>query len=270
MGEHHDTQVWLVDPIGSGAGGVVWRAWHRRRHRYVAAKPAPAPVPADHADLQHPHVLRPDEVVAHAGRPFALMRLVRGGTTDRLLAEHGALPAAYVAVLLDQLLDALGAVHREGLVHRDVKPANLLLEPTGSARPHLHLADLDAAAFVGSPPTTSARTPGYVAPEVEAGAPPDPRHDLFAAGVTAAELLTGHRPRGRRDLPRGPLRVVLLALTEPDPRHRPASAADARALLEVPAGAPWRRTPHPPDVPDRLPRPGWLTRRRVQGLRAAQ
>jgi serine/threonine-protein kinase len=201
------------------------------------------------------------------------MPLVTGGTAQRLLAAHGGLPVDYVAVLLDQLLAALGVLHRAGLVHRDVKPANLLLEPTGTSRPHLYLGDLDVAAPVGRVPPTDAGTAGYVAPEITACSDPDPRHDLYAAGVTAAELATGRGPRGARDLPRGLLHGLLRDLTDPDPARRPASADAARMRLRsagLPEGAPWLARPHPPHVPDRMRRLPLLERWRVQGIRAAQ
>jgi serine/threonine protein kinase len=219
----------LIDPIGAGATATVWRAWDHDRRRFVAAK-----------------VLSQGEVLT--------LPLVRGGTVDQLLAEHGGLPTAYVAVLLEQLLGALAALHGVGLVHRDVKPANLLLEPTGSGRPRLHLADFGVTVAVGAR-VDPAGTDGYLPPEALAGAPPEPRHDLYAAGVTAVELLTGRVPRRPRDVPHGPLRPLLRALTDPDPAGRPVSAEAARAALQalgVPAGAPWQRLARPPDVPDRL------------------
>ena len=185
------------------------------------------------------------------------MGLVRGGTADDLLAEHGALPEDYVAILLEQLLQALEAVHAAGVVHRDVKPANLLLEPTGCGRPHVQLADFGAAVALGAPivgADSVVGTDGYLAPEACAGAGPDPRQDLYAAGITAVELLTGHVPRSPRDLPRGRLRRLLAELTHPDPDRRPPSASAALDRLRaygVPDGTPWTARPHPPVVPDR-------------------
>jgi eukaryotic-like serine/threonine-protein kinase len=244
----------LEDRIGAGGSGVVWRARDRRTRQEVAVKIVAAHAAPLRLALRHPHLLTPYAQVADETTVGHAMRLVRGGTADRLLAEHGALPDDYVAVLLDQLLGALGALHDVGVVHQDVKPANLLLEPTASERPHLWLSDLDLAARAGVPDpdeTEPAGTPGYVAPERRAGSPPDPRHDLYAAGVTATELLTGS-PTGTH---RGPLRSLLVALTAADAVRRPAGAADARTLLRaigVPEGAPWQRRPHPPDVPDRF------------------
>jgi len=244
-------RVRLIDPIGGGGEGTVWRAWDPGAHRFVAAKVLGAAGGCEPATaVNHPHV-----VTGRAGPgPWLTLRLVRGGTLDRLLAEHGALPVDYVTVLLDQLLQALVAVHAAGLVHRDVKPANLLLEPTGTGRPHLRLTDFGVAVPVGArlPP---AGTDGYLAPDDTAGAPADPRHDLYAAGVTTAELLSGRIPRHDRDIPRGPLRDLVRDLTGPDPVQRPDSAEEARARLRrigVPGGTPWRSRPHPPEVPDRM------------------
>jgi eukaryotic-like serine/threonine-protein kinase len=256
----------LVDPIASGGMGSVWRVWDAQLHRYVAAKllrPADAVsllrfVREQSLRVEHPHVAAPTGWAAEDDQVLLTMDLVRGGTADQLLARHGALPEDYVAVLLDQLLQALDAVHSAGLVHRDVKPANLLLEPTGSGRPHLRLGDFGVAAGTGGAQIAApAGTDGYLAPEQAAGGAPEPRQDLFAAGATAAELLSGRLPASPEDLPRGRLRPLLTTLVATDPSHRPPSAAAALALLRssgVPGGIPWGRRPHPPDVPDRFAR----------------
>jgi serine/threonine-protein kinase len=262
------SRVRLVDQIGAGASATVWRAWDRETRQYVAAKLTAGDPFDQRLWVRHPHVLTAYEWLDRDGVSMALLPLVRGGTVDRLLAERGALPASYVAVLLDQLLDAVGALHAAGLVHRDVKPANLLLEPTGSRRPHLWLGDLGVTPRSGDA-TTVAGTSGYAAPEVAPGTPAAPSHDLYAAGISAAELLTGRVPRTDRDLPRGPLHGVLRGLTAADPAKRPASAAAARAQLRdqtEPAADPDRW----PDVPDRMRRLTVLGRWRVQGTRAAQ
>src|SRR3954451_13400340 len=260
MTSEHAPHLLLLTPIGIGGGGTVWQAWDRSERRLVAVKihtghPARAgPVP----NLQHPHVLTGH---VHPRSGWVAMPLARGGSAERLLAERGAFPADFVAVLLDQLLDALGAVHAAGLVHGDVKPANVLLDATGSGRPHLWLTDFDAATGVGE--VTRAATDGYLAPEAFRGAAADPRPDLYAAGVTAGELLTGRPPSSGPG--RGPLRPLLAALTDPDPDDRPPDATSARSVLRglgVPDGAPWQRRPHPPVVPDRFrSRRQWRQRR---------
>ena len=141
----------LVDPIGEGGSGPVWRAWDRQVRRVVAVKVLPGYVVPLRIPDRHPHLLTPYARVVDAGSILLATRLVRGGAADHLLAEHGALPEDFVAVLLDQLLQALVALHAAGFVHRDVKPANLLLEPTRTRRPHLWLGDLDLAARCRTP-----------------------------------------------------------------------------------------------------------------------
>ncbi|MFC6342869.1 protein kinase, partial [Nocardioides hankookensis] len=129
----------LLDQVGTGGMGSVWRAHDRSRDEVVAAKVLGAHdsamllrfVREQSLRIRHPHVLTPTGWAADDHRVVIAMDLVRGGSVDELLTEHGPLPPSYVVLLLDQLLQALAAVHAAGVVHRDVKPANLLLEPTG-------------------------------------------------------------------------------------------------------------------------------------------
>lgn len=271
----------LIDQIGEGGTGTVWRAWDLRRRRLVAAKVLGRYgastllhfVREQSLRITHPHVVAPAGWAAEDHTVVLTMDLVRGGSADRLLVRHGPLPEDYVAVLLDQLLQALEAVHAVGVIHRDVKPGNLLLEPTGTGRPLLRLGDFGVAERVGEPRSTrvpgSVGTDGYLAPEQSGGAPPDPRQDLWSAGVTAVELLTGRRPVEPDDVPAGRLRPLLAAMLDQDPASRPASAAQARVWLHqlgVREGAPWQRRPYPPDVTDRyadLSSPTALTTRRT-------
>ena len=152
-------------------------------------------------------------------------------------------------------------MHAAGVVHRDVKPANLLLEPTAAGAPFLRLGDFGVAVPVEDVRLTRGPavvgTDGYLAPEQAGGAAPDPRQDLYAVGVVATQLLLGRPPRpGRAPMvPEGPLRPLVTALVDPDPScgHPPRRAALERLRrIEVPADGPW------PVVPDRLgdpPRP---------------
>ena len=252
----------LIDQIGAGGMGSVWRAWDQRLEKFVAAKV----LGSHHSDLllrfvreqsvriQHPHVVAPSGWAAEDDRVIFTMDLVRGGSVATLLREHGPLPEGHVAVVLDQTLQALTAVHAAGVVHRDLKPANLLLEATGTWHPHVRLGDFGVAALADDVRLTrfpgSVGTDGYMAPELAHGAAPEPRQDLYAVGVVGIQLLTGLGPRRHSGVPGGRLHAFLSALVDEDPDRRPTSAAAAlRSLraIDVPFDGPW------PDIVDRLP-----------------
>jgi serine/threonine protein kinase len=266
----------LLDRIGSGSMGSVWRARDLRTGEVVAAKVLGAHdsamllrfVREQSLRIRHPHVLAPTGWAADDHRVVLGMDLVRGGSLDDLLAETGPLPTSYAVLLLDQLLQALVTVHAAGVVHRDVKPGNLLLEPTADGPPFLRLGDFGVAVPVADVRLTrgpaAIGTDGYMAPEQAGGAAPDPRQDVFAAGVVAVQMLTGRPPRvGHPPLvPEGPLQPLLGAMTHPEPAGRTPSAAAALERLrrlDVPADGPW------PTVPDRLgdPQPQRSGRRRT-------
>lgn len=281
MGEVYAGRYELVDLLGEGAAGAVWRVWDRRQRRFVAAKllrqrDAEALlrfVREQSLRVVNPHVVPPIGWAAEDHDVLLTMDLVNGGTVAQLLQDYGGLPVAFAAQLIDQLLDALAAVHASGLVHRDVKPGNLLLEPTGDGPPFLRLGDFGVAVVLGRPRLTElgliVGTPGYVAPEMWLGADPDPRQDLFAVGVVARQVLTGQRPPATGPLPMDtrPLGVPeelwewVGRLTDHRPEQRPPTAADARAGLRSVMSA---AAPHPDQrrivVPDRVgPLPaGWL------------
>ena len=257
----------LVDQIGAGGMGSVWRAWDLRNRRFVAAKVLGRHdagmllrfVREQSVRIRHPHVVAPSGWAADDDLVVLTMDLVRGGSVQTLLDEHGPLPESFVAVVLDQTLQALEAIHAAGVVHRDIKPANLLLEPTGTRRPVVRVGDFGVAALTDDVRLTrvpgAIGTDGYMAPEQARAAAPDPRQDLYAAGVVAAQMLTGLDPRRLRGAPPGRLQPLLAALTSPEPDRRPPSASAALAHLRrlgVPPGAPWQDEPRPPEVVDRL------------------
>ena len=267
----------LIDPIGVGGAGTVWRAWDRRQERLCAAKVLRQRdagallrfVREQGRRLEHPNVLSPYGWAADDDMALLAMDLVGGGSVDNLVADFGPLPPRLAAELLSQLLGALDKIHTAGVLHRDVKPANLLLETTGTARPMLRLSDFGIAIALGEPRLTVhgtvVGTPGYLAPEVLAGAAPSPRQDLYAAGVTAWQLLTGEEPPERGSLPTrppdatDPIWDVVAALTEPDPTTRTESAAEALAALTPSLAEPLVVPAHTPDgelieVFDHLPR----------------
>lgn len=256
----------LLDQVGSGGMGSVWRARDERTGQVVALK-----VLGRHGSallarfvreqavrVRHPHVVAPHGWAAEDDLVVLAMELVAGGSVADLLREHGALDAGTAGLLVEQLLAGLAAVHAAGLVHRDVKPANLLLEATADGPPHLRLGDFGVAAPVADRRFTTVPgaigTDGYMAPEQARGAPPEPAQDLYAVGRVALQLVTGLPPDRQGAIPSHPLRPLLERLVVTDPEQRIATAEAALRLL--------RRLPLPapdgPPVPDRLgppPRP---------------
>lgn len=234
------------DLLGEGACGTVLEAMDVRLRRLVALKLIrregfdPARIAAEAraaARLNHPNIVAIHD--AGDGPDFAwiAMDLVIGEPLSVLLAREGHLPAAEAGRLGQQLLDALGHAHARGVIHRDVKPANILLAlDTGDLRlGDFGLAQLgqgdpgEAGAFQG--------TPAWMAPEQIRGEPLDPRADLWAAGVVLYEALTGRRPF----MGRMPAVLTAILETEPPPPSRIVPGLDpdwdhvlARALAKSP------------------------------------
>lgn len=257
MGEVFAGRYELVDPIGRGGVGAVWRAWDHRRRRYVAAKVLQQSdahsllrfVREQALRIDHPHVLAPASWAADDDKVLFTMDLVGGGSLVHLIGDYGPLPPAFVCTLLDQLLSGLAAVHAEDVVHRDIKPANVLLEATGTGRPRLRLSDFGIAMRLGEPRLTETNlvvgTPGYISPEQMLGSEPDFPADLFAVGLVALYLLEGAKPdakalvqyfaaHGTPSAPKGipePLWQVVATLVQPDPQARFRTATGARKAL---------------------------------------
>lgn len=256
MGEVFAGRYELIDIIGEGGMGSVWQVHDRKQDRTLAAKVLRQSdagallrfMREQSTRIHHPNVVTPLGWAGEDDRVLFTMPLVDGGAVSDLLQDHRTLPPRYVAELLRQLLRALDAVHGAGVIHRDVKPANLLLAATGTARPHLMLTDFGIAVPTDSPRMTTTSvvlgTRGYLAPEQLAGADPAPGFDLYAAGILAFQLLTAHRPdemrRSRDQVPPRPggipdrLWRVVTDLADPDPQGRPPSAAAAADALETP------------------------------------
>ncbi|MFB6989847.1 serine/threonine protein kinase [Streptomyces sp. NPDC056304] len=257
MGEVFAGRYELIDPIGRGGVGAVWRAWDHRRRRYVAAKVLQQSdahtllrfVREQALRIEHPHVLAPASWAADDDKVLFTMDLVSGGSLAHVIGDYGPLPPRFVCTLLDQLLSGLSTVHAEGVVHRDIKPANILMEATGTGRPHLRLSDFGISMRKGEPRLTETNyvvgTPGYFAPEQMMGAEPDFPADLFAVGLVALYLLQGRKPDaqaivehfasyGTPGAPEGipePLWQVLAGLLQPDPQARFRTATGARKAL---------------------------------------
>ncbi|MFJ6797544.1 protein kinase [Streptomyces sp. NPDC091268] len=257
MGEVFAGRYELIDPIGRGGAGAVWRSWDHRRRRYVAAKVLLQSdahtllrfVREQALRIDHPHVLAPASWAADDDKVLFTMDLVAGGSLAHVIGDYGALPPRFVCTLLDQLLSGLAAVHAEGVVHRDIKPANILMEATGTGRPHLRLSDFGISMRKGEPRLTETDyvvgTPGYFAPEQLLGSEPDFSADLFAVGLVGLYLLQGRKPgsralvehflaHGTPGAPEGvpaPLWDVLATLLQPYPESRFKTATGARKAL---------------------------------------
>lgn len=266
MGEVFAGRYELVDVLGRGGMGDVWRVWDLRDRVFRAAKLQRQSdgaallrfVRESSTRIDHPHVLTPDSWWADDGRVLFVMPIVAGGSVAVLLADHGALGEWWAATLGGQLLSGLRAVHAAGLVHRDVKPSNLLLEATGVRAPVLRLSDFGIAAGIDEPRLTRTaevvHTPGYSAPEARRGADPDPRQDLYAAGIVLIELLTGRRPESAgAPVPPGRLQGVISRLVAEDPDARFASAAQALDALRAVPIPPPPPAAEPVEVFDQLP-----------------
>ncbi|MFK0255502.1 serine/threonine-protein kinase [Streptomyces sp. NPDC090445] len=238
--------------------GVVWRAADELLGRSVAVKALSLDTGADPAgalrearavaQIRHPHVIVVHDVVEHEGQPVIVMELVDGGSlADRLAAPDGTFsPREAAGVGLD-LLGALSAGHAHGVLHRDVKPANVLLE-AGTGR--VVLTDFGIASLPGTTTISGtgmfAGTPEYSAPERMQGAAGGPASDLWSLGALLCAAVAGESPFRRDSLGAvlhavvyeeirptarlGPLLPVVRGLLERDPERR-MGAAEARRLL---------------------------------------
>ena len=252
-----DGRYRLGQPLGGGAVAEVFRALDERLQRQVAVKlfrgDAAEELQRHEAEmrtlarLDHPSLV----AVYDAGtdeeshRPYLVMQLIEGSTLSDEMRD-GPLPAERVARYGAALADALAYVHAQGFVHRDVKPANVLISADG----RVHLADFGIARLVDSSHVTKTGevlgTPAYFAPEQVAGEPVGPPADIYALGMVLLECVTGQRPfegtamevamaRLNRD-PEIPAwvstgwRTLLLAMTKRRPADRPAASDVADAL----------------------------------------
>lgn len=204
----------LEDVIGRGGMGEVWRAVNLANGRTVAVKRLPSELSRDRtvvarfrreaeltAHLETPHVVPIYDFGAIEDRLFIEMRLIPGPTIAALLDEHGALPPARAVELVAQLADALDAAHAAGLVHRDVKPANAIVDlgPAGAPRDFVYLSDFGIVHAMTAGLTSITHGPvgtiSYMAPEsFVAENRAGPGIDVYALTCVLHECLTGHKP----------------------------------------------------------------------------
>jgi serine/threonine protein kinase len=298
--------------LGEGGFGRVWKAYDRTLRREVVLKQILLPVASDkerarlvgravrearHAAVlgDHPHIVTVHDILIEQGAPWIVMQLITGGSLEQHLVAHGALPVARVVHIARDLVSALGAAHAAGIVHRDVKPSNVLLAEDRQAL----LTDFGIAIH---PADTALTTTGtflgsaeYTAPERMLGRDGQPAGDLFSLGVTLYQAVEGVSPF-RRENPMGSLYAVvndplpamvragalaplITRLLDKDPDSRP-TALQAAALLpgagvveaetkestalatsQIPAIPP--TAPRPPDPDARSSPRVWSNRRRA-------
>ena len=289
----------VLDRIGSGGMGVVWQAMDERLQRLVAVKqlllqPDLSPRATDEARrralreariaarLQHPNAIVVYDVAEHDGEPCLVMEYLPARSLAAVLDERCRLPVTEVASIGSQVASALAAAHAAQIVHRDVKPGNILIADGGTAK----ITDFGVSRAAGDVTVTQtgmmAGTPAYLAPEVARGQVPTPASDVFSLGATLYAAVEGRAPFGDSDNPlallhavaagevppplhAGPLFAVLMSLLAKDPATRPdmhrasvelaaaistGPARRAAAAVPPPTRATGPTTP-PPTVPSR-------------------
>jgi serine/threonine protein kinase len=256
----------LVDSVGRGGFGVVWRACDTLLQRHVAVKEIHIPgflgdeyraglrekvlkEARAAARLDHPGAVTVYDVIDDDGHPVIVMELVEAPNLSELVAERGPLPPAEAARIGLEILDVLDAAHARGIVHRDVKPGNVMVADSGRVR----LGDFGVAAILDDPTVSTSGavtgSPAYMAPEQATNKGAVPESDLWSLGATLYFAVEGRPPFDKgaplptltaivHDEPRpaeraGPLRPVLDGLLVKDPQARLAAGDLRRRLAEV-------------------------------------
>lgn len=261
----------LGTKLGSGAMGAVWVATDERLNRTVAVKVLLLPAGLNETEterarqralregriaarIRHANAIAVYDVVDEGGSPVLIMEYLPSRSLAEVLHERGALPPREVAHIGAQVAAALTEAHAVGIVHRDVKPANILLGDNGDIK----LADFGISRAVGDVTVTAtgllAGTPAYLSPEAARGGDPDPASDVFSLGATLYRAVEGVPPfggnsdnaiavlhavaSGKIDPPRkaGELSNALTLMMRTDSRARPAMGQVHRELVAVAGG----------------------------------
>ncbi|MGH3946633.1 MAG: serine/threonine-protein kinase [Pseudonocardiaceae bacterium] len=279
----------MLDRIGSGGMGVVWQAMDERLQRLVAVKqlllqPDLSPRATDEARLralreariaarlQHPNAIIVYDVAEHDGEPCLVMEYLPSRSLAAVLAERSFLPVSEVASIGGQVASALAAAHAAQIVHRDVKPGNILITDGGTAK----ITDFGVSRAAGDVTVTQtgmmAGTPAYLAPEVARGQVPTPASDVFSLGATLYAAVEGQAPFGDSinqlallhavaagevppPLHAGPLFAVLMSLLAKDPEARPNMHRASLQLSAVITARPVRKSVAAAPPPTRVTGP---------------
>lgn len=256
----------LVEELGRGGMGIVWRGRDTLLDREVAVKQVQ--LPRDMGDderaeahervrresrsaarlADHPNVITLHDVFDFEGNPWVVMQLVSGRSLEEVLRDSGPLPPERLAGIATEILDALHEAHSKGVLHRDVKPGNVMLADDG----HALLTDFGIATLEGDTSITRtgvlAGSPEYMAPERFEGKEVGAASDLWSLGVTLYAALTGSTPFRRETLPAtigavvsspiqpppaGYLTAPIMGLLERDPAQR-LSASAAKGMITNP------------------------------------
>jgi len=248
----------ILELLGRGGMGAVYKARQKRLDRLVALKILPPEIGHDAdfterfareaqamARVSHPHIVTIHDFGQHNGLFFFVMEYVDGLNLRQVLDAQRMAPREALAIV-PQICDALQYAHDQGIVHRDIKPENILLNRQGQVK----IADFGLAKLVGADATTRGAervlgTPSYMAPEqVEHPADVDHRADIYSLGVVFYQMLTGELPAKLTEPPSNKVAIdvrldeVVLRALEKDPERRYQQVSEVKTQMETIAGSP--------------------------------
>ncbi|GEM_PF-2068636 len=274
----------ILKKIGAGGMGVVYEGIHVRLEQPVAIKDLSPDLASNEemrarfireakiqARLNHPNVVNVHNLIEYKGRLLLVMEFVEGRTLDEIIQERGALPYTEAVRITRQVLDALAFMHSKGVIHRDLKPGNIMITSDG----HVKVTDFGIAKATTEQGHTRAGvrlgTLWYMSPEQIRGKGVDARSDLYAMGVTLFQMVTGKLPffgnsdyeimkahtetpppdpkNIKKDIPK-PLAVVILKFLEKDPAKRYQTAKEAARALDA-----WAQGAEKKPMPQKPPKP---------------
>jgi ligand-binding sensor domain-containing protein/tRNA A-37 threonylcarbamoyl transferase component Bud32 len=242
----------LLEQIGQGGMATIYKAYQPSMDRYVAVKILPAHFTQDEtfvarftqeahtlARLEHPFILPVHDYGEQDGITYLVMRYIEAGTLKDVIAQRAPLPMSETLRIMRQVGGALGHAHSQGVVHRDIKPTNVLIDRRGDAfLTDFGIAKLVAGAIQYTATGAIIGTPAYMSPEQGLGEPVDHRSDIYALGVVLYEMVTGRVPFEAET----PLAVLLKHVNDPLPPPRQVKPdvpeAVERVILKAMAKSP--------------------------------